>query len=128
MVNVAEWGDEELVRGEQEPSPTTELPWDMDERALYNFGLSFPVGPRPKSGRDAGGRLRAARSWSFSSSSSVTRSSSAYGISLLVQRNTVEECALGNHLQVSSTTRPESTLDVARPVGREVVIALPAAF
>jgi hypothetical protein len=41
------------------------------------FGLSFPVGPLPNAGRLEGGRLRAWRYCSFSSSSSATRCSKA---------------------------------------------------
>ena len=41
-------------------------------RGVYGFGLSLPVGPLPSGGRLAGGRLSAARSVLFSSSSSAT--------------------------------------------------------
>lgn len=44
---------------------------------LLPFGLSLPVGPLPRSGRLAGGRLSAARSVLFSSSSSEQRCSRA---------------------------------------------------
>lgn len=47
------------------------------ERGMYGFGLSLPVGPLPSAGRFAGGRLSAARSVLFSSSSSATRFSRA---------------------------------------------------
>ena len=49
---------------------------DLDEDP--GLGLSFPVGPFPRGGRLAGGRLSAARRALFSSSSSVTRFSSAW--------------------------------------------------
>ena len=52
---------------------------ELGGRELYGgFGLSFPVGPLPKGGRLEGGRLRAWRYCSFSSSSSATRSSRAW--------------------------------------------------
>ena len=42
------------------------------------LALSFPVGPRPRGTRFAGGKLRAQRRLSFSSSSSATRCSRAF--------------------------------------------------
>ncbi len=46
-------------------------------RGAYALGLSLPVGPLPSAGLLAGGRCRAARRVSFSSSSSATRCSKA---------------------------------------------------
>lgn len=43
-----------------------------------DLGLSLPVGPLPRGGRLAGGRLSAARKELFSSSSSATRCSKAW--------------------------------------------------
>ena len=52
---------------------------ELDGREEYGgFGLSFPVGPLPKAGRLEGGRLRAWRYCSFSSSSSATLASKAW--------------------------------------------------
>jgi len=42
-----------------------------------NLGLSFPVGPLPRTGLSEGGSLRAERRRLFSSSSTATRSSKA---------------------------------------------------
>lgn len=53
---------------------------DPDPRGAYGFGLSLPVGPFPRAGLFAGGKLRAARSALFSSSNSATRLSSACGM------------------------------------------------
>lgn len=75
IVRDVECGEDELVHGEQDPSPNSV--WDMECCELKGLALSFPVGPRPRGGRFAGGRLRAVRRLSFSSSSSATRSSSA---------------------------------------------------
>ena len=51
---------------------------ELDGREVYGgFGLSFPVGPLPNGDRLEGGRLRAWRYCSFSSSSSATRCSKA---------------------------------------------------
>lgn len=47
------------------------------ERLCGGLILSFPVGPLPKEGRFAGGKLRAVRNASFSVSSSVTLCSKA---------------------------------------------------
>ena len=56
----------------------TEVPDALREPEVeYGLGLSLPVGPLPRTGRLAGGRLRAARRVLFSSSNSETRCSRA---------------------------------------------------
>ena len=51
---------------------SAEMPEAVLALDVVFLGLSLPVGPLPRGGRLAGGRLRAARSALFSSSSSVT--------------------------------------------------------
>jgi hypothetical protein len=57
--------------------------WPGESRAallllVASLGLSLPVGPFPRGGRLAGGRLRATRRQPFSSSSSATLCSNAW--------------------------------------------------
>lgn len=73
--------DGESVRGKELGGPPEAAPMESrlgkGARGAYGFGLSLPVGPLPSAGRLAGGRWRAARRVSFSSSSSATRCSKA---------------------------------------------------
>jgi hypothetical protein len=72
-------GDNEPVRVEvgesgEEESRLERRDWEWPSK---DFGLSFPVGPLPRAGRFAGGKLRACRKQVFSSSSSETLCSRA---------------------------------------------------
>lgn len=80
-----EWVRVEVEEGESvRPSGSAEVEamGSVDttggRREEPDFGLSLPVGPLPRGGLFAGGRLRAALRVLFSSSSSATLSSSAY--------------------------------------------------
>ena len=69
----------ELAYDEGEPaddSPLGEIVWRRDLSASW-CGWSLPVGPLPSCGREDGGKFRAWRKYSFSSSSSATRCSKA---------------------------------------------------
>lgn len=79
------------------------------------LGLSLPVGPLPNGARFAGGKLRAARRWLFSSSSSDTRHSRAYRA--LLSGNLELEKG-GTHLKMGCTTSTKCALDIAGTVGR----------
>ena len=92
------------------------------------FGLSFPVGPLPKAGRLEGGRLRAWRYCSFSSSSSATRCSRAWVGRREVVRGRGDAINAGTDLEMSSATSAEGPLDVSGPVRGEIVVSLSAAL
>ena len=72
-------GDRELVRVDEGESGDEEsrLECRLCEWPSKDFGLSFPVGPLPRAGLFAGGKLRACRRQVFSSSSSETLCSKA---------------------------------------------------
>ena len=89
------------------------------------LGLSLPVGPLPRGGRLAGGRLSAARRALFSSSSSATLFSRA------LEEGSTEMGDRGEgdtDLEMGSSPRAERSLYVAGPVGGQVVVAFAAAL